>query len=224
MRRVSMAIRNELVEAIAARYARSDRAEKARMLEEFVAVTDFHRKHAMRLLRGGAPAEPSGQRLSRWVYNDAVREALLVMWEASDRICGKRLKALTPVLLDAMERHGHLDLAPEVRSKVLTISSATIDRALRAAREKTGQGGRRRRAACSAVRRSIPVRTFSDWEDPSPGFMGADLVAHSGPTARGSFIQTLVLSDIATGWTAVFRESLANRRIRYLCQTTVGKR
>jgi hypothetical protein len=67
MRRVSMAIRNELVEAIAARYARSDRAEKARMLEEFVAVTDFHRKHAMRLLRGGAPAEPSGQRLSRRV-------------------------------------------------------------------------------------------------------------------------------------------------------------
>jgi hypothetical protein len=82
-----MATRNELVEAIAARYARSDRAEKARMLEEFVAVTDFHRKHAMRLLRGGAPAEPSGQRPSRRVYNDAVREALLVMWEASDRIC-----------------------------------------------------------------------------------------------------------------------------------------
>ena len=49
MRRVSMVIRNGLVEAIAARYARSDRAEKARMLEEFVAVTGFHRKHAMRL-------------------------------------------------------------------------------------------------------------------------------------------------------------------------------
>ena len=45
------------------------------------------------------------------------------------------------------------------------------------------------------------MRTFSDWEDPSPGFMEADLVAHSGPMARGSFIQTLVLTDIATGWT-----------------------
>ncbi len=29
----------------------------------------------------------------------------------------------------------------------------------------------------------------------------ADLVAHSGPSARGSFIQTLVLTDVATGWT-----------------------
>jgi hypothetical protein len=55
MRRVSMATRNELVEAIAARYARSDRAEKARILDEFVAVTNFHRKHVMRLLRDGYP-------------------------------------------------------------------------------------------------------------------------------------------------------------------------
>ena len=201
MRRVSMATRNELVEAIAARYARSDRAEKARILDEFVAVTNFHRKHAMRLLRGGAPTGRSGPRPSRRVYDDAVREALLVLWEASDRICGKRLKVLVPILLDAMERHGHLDLAPEVRTGLLAMSAATIDRALRAVREKTGQRGRRRASASSAVRRSIPVRTFSDWEDPPPGFIEADLVAHSGPVASGSFIQTLVLTDIATGWT-----------------------
>jgi hypothetical protein len=35
----------------------------------------------------------------------------------------------------------------------------------------------------------------------APGFMEADLVAHSGPTAKGSFVQTLTLTDIATGWT-----------------------
>jgi hypothetical protein len=119
----------------------------------------------------------------------------------SDRICGKRLKALVPILLDALERHGHLDLAPEVRTGLLAMSAATIDRALRAVREKTGQRGRRRRSASSAVRQSIPVRTFSDWEDPPPGFIEADLVAHCGPVASGSFIQTLVLTDIATGWT-----------------------
>ena len=47
----------------------------------------------------------------------------------------------------------------------------------------------------------MPVRTFADWNDPPPGFVEADLVAHSGPTAKGSFVQTLVLTDIATGWT-----------------------
>jgi hypothetical protein len=201
MRRVSMVTRNELVEAIAARYARSNRAAKARILDEFVAVTGFHRKHAVRLLRGGVPTGQSGLRPSRRVYDDAVREALLVIWEASDRICGKRLKALIPVLVEAMERHGHLALAPEVRTGLLAMSAATIDRALRSVREKTGHGGRRCAAGSSAVRRSIPVRTFSDWQDPPPGFVEADLVAHGGPTASGSFIQTLVLTDIATGWT-----------------------
>jgi hypothetical protein len=47
----------------------------------------------------------------------------------------------------------------------------------------------------------VPVRTFEGWDDPAPGFVEADLVAHSGPTARGSFVQTLTLTDIATGWT-----------------------
>jgi hypothetical protein len=62
-----MATRNELVEAIAAQYARSDRADKARILGECVAVTDFHRRHVMRLLRGGGPAGRSGLRPGRRV-------------------------------------------------------------------------------------------------------------------------------------------------------------
>jgi hypothetical protein len=45
------------------------------------------------------------------------------------------------------------------------------------------------------------VRTFSDWGDPAPGFFEADLVAHSGPSGAGSFVQTLVITDIASGWT-----------------------
>jgi hypothetical protein len=43
---------------------------------------------------------------------------------------GKRLRPLLPILVEAMERHGHLDLAPEVRARLLAISAATIDRAL----------------------------------------------------------------------------------------------
>ena len=72
--------------------------------------------------RGGATL---GQRL----YREAVREALIVPWEASDRVCGKRLRVLAPILVEAMERHGHLQLAPEVRAGLLRMSAATIDRA-----------------------------------------------------------------------------------------------
>ena len=124
-----------------------------------------------------------------------------MIWEASDRICGKRLRPLVPILVEAMERHGHLQLAPEVRTGLLAMSAATIDRALREAREPGARSRRRHAPPSAAIRRSVPVRTFDGWDDPPPGFVEADLVAHSGPAAKGSFVQTLTLTDIATGWT-----------------------
>lgn len=194
-----MVTREELVTAIRKRYSGFSRAEKTRILDEFVAVTGFHRKHAMRLLRSNrAPAR--GPRPERRLYGEAVRTALVVIWEASDRICGKRLRPLVPLLIEAMERHGHLQLDPDVRRQLLTMSAATIDRALCMARAG-GTGPRRRGVSATPLRRSIPIRTFADWNDPAPGFFEADLVSHSGPVAKGSFAQTLVLTDIATGWT-----------------------
>jgi len=195
-----MATRAELIEAIGKRYRSADRESKGRVLDEFVAVTGFHRKHAMRLLRTGGPVTPPGVRLERRIYDEAARTTLIVLWEAADRICGKRLRPLIPILLEAMERYGHLDLAPEVKSQVMKMSAATIDRALRAAKVG-GRASRRRGVAGSALRRSVPVRTFDDWGDPAPGHIEADLVSHSGPVAKGSFAWTFTLTDIATGWT-----------------------
>ncbi len=123
------------------------------------------------------------------------------MWEASDRICSKRLKPLISALLPALERHGKLALRAEFRALLLAISPASIDRLLSEVR-LVARGGRRRRAGfSSAVRRSVPVRTFGDWNDPPPGFVEVDFVAHAGTSAAGTFVQTMVLTDIATGWT-----------------------
>ena len=48
----------------------------------------------------------SRQRLQRRrIYGEAIRDALIALWEASDRVCGKRLKVMIPVLLlPALER------------------------------------------------------------------------------------------------------------------------
>jgi hypothetical protein len=132
------------------------------MLDEFTAITGYHRKHAMRLLRAGQGNGRSGRRPRRRIYDEAVREALIVIWEASDRICGKRLRPLLPILVEAMERHGHLQLVPEVRSRLLAMSAATIDRALGDIRRQRGTATRRRSAPSAAIRRSVAVRTFDD--------------------------------------------------------------
>ena len=121
-----MATRDELVAAIAERYSRADKTERSRILDEFTAVTGFHRKHAMRLLRAGRPKRRSGPRPRRRTYGDATREALIVIWEASDRLCGKRLRPLIPIMVEAMERHGHLRLAPAVRISLLAVSAAFL--------------------------------------------------------------------------------------------------
>jgi hypothetical protein len=94
-----MATRDELLGAVSTRYLASSRAEKSRIVDEFTAATGYHRKHAMRLLRTGLSSKRSTPRPSRRIYGEAEREALIVLWEASDRVCGKRLKAIaTPTI------------------------------------------------------------------------------------------------------------------------------
>jgi hypothetical protein len=94
-----------------------------------------------------------------------------VLWEASDRVCSKRLRALLPVILPSLERYGHLRLNEAVRTRMLAMSAATIDRLLRPAR-RVAKPTRPRRVV-PEPRRKIPVRTFTDWNDPPPGSMDA---------------------------------------------------
>jgi hypothetical protein len=202
-RQISMATRQELIAAVGSRYRASSRSERRKILAEFVAVTGYHRKHAIRVLaREPEPRSgPQGRSCHR-LYDEAVRQALIVLWEASDRICGKRLKAALPLLIGAMEQHGHLALDPIVKQQLLGISAATIDRLLSATREQASGGRKRRSGVGSAIRRSVPIRTFADWKDPPPGYFEADMVEHCGGTKQdGNFVHSLVLTDIATGWT-----------------------
>ena len=198
MRRISAATKNELIKAINGRYAEASRREKTRILDELVAITGHHRKHVIQLVRyPGRVAAPRAKR--PMVYDDAAREALVVLWEASDRICSKRLKAILPQLLISLESHGHLRLEITVRGKVLAMSASTMDGLLRPIRAVSTP--RRPARAAPAVRKDVPVWTHADWKEPPPGYMEVDLVAHSGGNTAGSFVQTLVLTDIASGWT-----------------------
>ncbi len=135
-RRLSVVSRREVTAAIAVRYQGSARNEKASILYEFTQVTGFHRKYAIRVLNQQASTLGAVNLIRRaWVYDQAVQQALIVVWEAADRICAKRLKQIIPVLVGSMERYGHLTLDPEVRVHLLRMSAATMDRLLKAIRE-----------------------------------------------------------------------------------------
>ena len=144
-------------------------------------MTGHHRKHGIRLL--GQSSDDGEQqpavKKGRLIYDEAVRQALIVVWEAADRICGKRLQAALPHLVESMERHGHLDLDPGVRQLLLAASAATLDRLLQPIRTPASRRLRRRRPP--PLGRNIPVR------EPSPSG------GNAGPTARGRFLDRLSL-------------------------------
>ena len=202
--KISPDTKAELVQVLGIQYRKSTKMEKTRILDQFISVSGYHRKHAIRLLKGETGnytnRNNSGKiSQSRRIYNEAVKEALIVLWEAADRICGKRLKAILPSLVDAMERHGHLNLDSELRKQLLKVSAATIDRLLTSIRDSSQSKRKRRRPKKAG--KQIPVRTFADWDSPNPGYLEIDFVVHAGGFMTGSFIHTLVGTDVSSGWT-----------------------
>ena len=195
---LSKLAKQEVLATIRDRYRECSIKDKGRIRDEFIAVTGHHRKHGIRLLGQLGSGEDAPRPARDWrIYDEAVREAVIVIWEAADRICGKRLRAALPHLVESMERHGHLD--PEVRTRLLIASAATLDRLLKPIRPTAGSRRRRRRRQSMSNR--VPVRTYNDWDRPPPDFLEIDLVAHCGGPLFGSFIHSLVAADVCTGWT-----------------------
>jgi hypothetical protein len=120
--KLTHASRIELADSLRQRYQSSSGKAKKSILKEFIASTGYHPKYALHLLNAADPVLPKGPqtRGRSSIYDDAARQALIVLWEASDRVCGKRLQPLLRILLPALERHGHLKLDESVRSQVLT--------------------------------------------------------------------------------------------------------
>jgi len=198
---MSFLAKRELLARVAPRYQGATSPQKSVILDEFVAVTGYDRKYAIRLLAHSVPVPTPLTRSRERFYGAAVQEALVVAWTVANRICAKRLVPFLPELVPVLERHGHLTLTDGVRDQLLALSPATADRILCPYRERDAPHGMTTTRRGLLIKQQVPVRTFTGWDDVVPGFFEADLVAHCGPWAEGAFLQTLVLTDVATGWT-----------------------
>jgi len=193
--------RREILKAVRPRYRKASRPEKTRILDEFVAVTGYHRKYAIQLLNHGAPPSKSGKRKRRRTYTAEVVTALVKIWDILDRPCGKRLHPYLPEFVAVLERQQELVLHPQTKERLLRMSRATIDRSLAQARRRPHRRTRGTTKPGSLLKNSIPVRVYTPWDEQRPGFVEIDLVAHGGDSASGEFLFTLNAVDVATGWT-----------------------
>jgi hypothetical protein len=174
---MSYRAKRELLVQVAPRYRAARHGERSAILDEFIAVTGYDRKYAIRVLLGpiGPPAPIRRPRAAH--YDREVQEALATVWLAANEICAKRLVPFLVELVPTLERHGHLSLTDEARERLLTLSSARADRLLRPLRHPHGltttNPGR-------LLKKQIPIRTFTEWNDVQPGILEGDLVAHCG--------------------------------------------
>jgi hypothetical protein len=199
-RTMSKKSKDDLVKAIHPRYLQANKREKGRILDEFVAATGCHRKHAIRRLRQGIPECQRERRGRKRTYAGGVVGHLARIWKICGHICGKRLQPFLPEMVAVLERHEELVIDAESKALLLQMSAATIDRLLARFRQQKGRGLSTTKPG-TLLKDSIPVRTFADWDDAKPGFVEIDLVAHCGVSTHGQYLQTLTTTDITTGWT-----------------------
>lgn len=191
----------EYSEAVGPRYKAASKEEKGKILDEFTKVTGLHRKSSIRLLKRVTHHRAGKRRGRPPEYGAEVAEALKAVWEASDRLCSKRLQPFIPEMVKVLKRHGEQQMNTSMEAQLCHMSPSTIDRLLRPPRQVGGRKPISTTRPGSLLKSAIPIRTFADWQENKPGFMEIDLVAHCGESTEGFYLNTLCAVDVASGWT-----------------------
>jgi hypothetical protein len=185
------------------RYQRAKKLIKTRILDEFCAVCGYHRKYAITLLQ--QPVRIKKKELQKpgpkpRYHDEAFVKALQRIWYGVDLICATRLKVAIPLWLPYYSQH-YETLSEEIYSKLLTISSASIDRVLKPIRDRLEIKKRSQTRPGTLLKHQIPFKKEVPWSPDTPGFVEADTVSHCGGSASGDYAWSLTLTDIKTAWT-----------------------
>lgn len=190
------------INRLRARYKNANKADRIKMLDEFCANWNYNRKYAIYLLQINKMSNSIGckKRGPKPKYQpDKIIPVLKNFWFASDQACSKKLAKIIPLWLPHYEAlYGAIE--PDTRNKLLTISSATIDRILVKIRFEYKIKGRCTTKPGTLLKHQIPIHD-NYWNEREPGFFEADTVAHCGDSIAGNFAWSLTLTDIYSGWT-----------------------
>jgi len=198
---MSKRAKREYLREIQERYKTATKQEKKIILDEFCKVCGYNRKYAIRILNKPPSKRTKitgSGRKSR--YNTTgIKDFLKKLWISTNLICSKRLKVVIPLWLPWYQSVKKLN--KEEIELIKKISPSTIDRLLSSHRRKYNKRGLCTTKPGSILRELIPIKT-EQWDETRPGYIEADTVAHCGSSVAGSFIYTLNVVDIATGWTS----------------------
>jgi hypothetical protein len=201
-----MSEKNIISKAFFERFLNSTKKEKSHILDEFVRLTGLNRHYAAQKLAfiPGKVSKKFKKRIRRRFYDPAVVKALEKIWTILDYICGQRLVPILSEIILRLEKFSEIEISALVKQKLLSISSATVDRLLKPAKRLRGRKIKSNPGADKYLFDKIPIKTFGEWKNAGLGNFEVDLVAHNGGDVFGGFASTLNATDIVTAWTVSF--------------------
>ena len=190
--------RRKYLRILRRRYEKADRERRGELLDEMEAVTRLERKTLIRLMGGSLERQPRKRQRGR-TYGAEVDDALRVIAESYDYVCAERLQPNLVAMAKHLAAHGELQLSPGLLERLEQISVPTVRRRLYRIAQDEPRLPRRGPERANQATRDVPMRRIP-WDESEPGHFEVDLVHHCGLDASGSYVHTLQLIDVATGW------------------------
>jgi len=194
-----MATKNEIFSRYLGEYLKAEKPRKSEILDMVCAVTNMHRKAAIRKFHALQMRDPAkGDRRGRTVeYGPDVTAALRDVWDAGSEVCGELLEPMVSEYVDILKRDGMWRHGAATTEQLRTMSLGTMKRRLgrflKAGRGRKGLSSTRP----SALKTLIPIFT-GPWKGKPPGYGQIDTVVHCGNTLLGDYAYTLNYTDAAT--------------------------
>lgn len=181
------------------KYWNARKRVKTRLLDDFCDFTCYNRKYALYLLNNPVPAKWKRYEARKKVYESPVIDALLILWRASNEICGERFHPFIPEILGKLEESNEIKITNEIEEKLLTISLGAVKRIIRKTKRRSTIkiGGTTKPG--SILKKQIAIR-YGPWTNEDPGWCETDTVAHCDDDLSGEFIYSLDVVDICSGW------------------------
>ena len=217
---LNMKERDSVTKEIANRYKKATKNAKKAILNEYISLTGFNRKYAITKINScikrktyvfnnktmiSCKVEVPKRKKRKYIpkYDQTFQISLIAIWSFFDYMCGQRLVPFIKENIAELIKERSFKITDVIKEKLLTISSATVNRLLKEPRKKNRLHGISTTKAGKGLNQLIPIRVFFDWDERVPGFFEIDTVSHDGGNASGEHIYTVTVTDVSVGWTEI---------------------
>jgi hypothetical protein len=199
---MSIASRRELIRKVKERYLKAKKRQKTTILDELVENVGLRRNYLIQILsaKKDLSFKSALNRKSHCRYDGTVIAKCIEIWKTFDYPCGQRFKPMMEEYIRILEKWKEVDFSKDMKEKLLSISSATLDRRLKKTRHDLKRKLFSTTRPGTMLKKEIPIRT-SSWDEKRLGYGELDTVSHGGASASGEFVWSLTFTDILSQWT-----------------------